>query len=140
MKKIAIWTISSILALMLAFILAQTVASERVEVVELYTLDDGGEEQTTRLWVVDHGGFQYLRVGAEGSGWYSRIQANPTIRVKRADEVLPYHAVANPDKSEIINRLMKAKYTWGDAFFATLFGGREGSVPVELQPVPAESR
>ena len=135
MKKIALWVCASILGLMLAFVIAQTLASERVEVVEVFTMDDGGEEVVTRLWVVDHEGYQYLRVGADGSGWFSRLQKKPDIRVGRDDKVLPYRAVPNPEKSEIVNRLMRDKYTWGDAFFATLFGGREGSIPIELQQV-----
>ncbi len=135
MKKIALWVCASILGLMLAFVIAQTLASERVEVVEVFTMDDGGEEVVTRLWVVDHEGYQYLRVGADGSGWFSRLQKKPDIRVGRDDKVLPYRAVPNPEKSEIVNRLMRDKYTWGDAFFATLFGGREGSIPIELHQV-----
>ncbi len=135
MKKIALWVCASILGLMLAFVIAQTLASERVEVVEVFTMDDGGEEVVTRLWVVDHEGYQYLRVGADGSGWFSRLQKKPDIRVGRDDQVLPYRAVPNPEKSEIVNRLMRDKYTWGDAFFATLFGGREGSIPIELHQV-----
>ena len=135
MKKIALWVCASILGLMLAFVIVQTLASERVEVVEVFTMDDGGEEVVTRLWVVDHEGYQYLRVGADGSGWFSRLQKKPDIRVGRDDKVLPYRAVPNPEKSEIVNRLMRDKYTWGDAFFATLFGGREGSIPIELHQV-----
>ncbi len=138
MKKIALWVGASILGLTLAFVIAQTLASERVEVVEVFTMDDGGEELVTRLWVVDHEGYQYLRVGADGSGWFSRLQKKPDIRVGRDDKVLPYRAVPNPEKSEIVNRLMRDKYTWGDAFFATLFGGREGSIPIELHQVTSD--
>lgn len=138
MKKIALWVCASILGLTLAFVIAQTLASERVEVVEVFTMDDGGEELVTRLWVVDHEGYQYLRVGADGSGWFSRLQKKPDIRVGRDDQVLPYRAVPNPEKSEIVNRLMRDKYTWGDAFFATLFGGREGSIPIELHQVTSD--
>jgi hypothetical protein len=138
MKKIALWVCASILGLMLAFVIVQTLASERVEVVELFTVDDEGEEVVTRLWVVDHGGYQYLRVGAAGSGWFSRLQKKPGIKVGRGDEVLPYRGVPNPGKSEIVNRLMQDKYTWGDTFFATMFGSREGSIPIELHPVTVD--
>jgi len=30
---------------------------------------------------------------------------------------------------------MQEKYTWGDTFFATLLGSRNGSIPLELHPV-----
>ena len=46
--------------------------------------------------------------------------------------VLPYRAVPAPDKKEIVNRLMHEKYDWGDSFFATFYGSREGAIPVEL--------
>ena len=52
--------------LIILIYLIQLVASERVEVVKLNTTDYGGEEIITRLWVVDYGGYQYLRVGADG--------------------------------------------------------------------------
>ena len=48
------------------------------------------------------------------------------------------HYLERINKREIINQLMKVKYTWGDTFFATVFGGRDGSIPVELHPVPAD--
>ena len=53
--------------------LLQLFASERVEVVDLHTLDQTSKEVTTRLWVVDDGGYQYLRVGSDGSDWFTRL-------------------------------------------------------------------
>jgi hypothetical protein len=114
------------------FGIVQTIASERVEVVELHTTDSNGEDVTTRLWVVDHDGYQYLRVGGDGSGWYSRLQANQQISVTRGESTKSYQIETRPDKENIINELMQKKYTWGDTFFAVVFGGREGSIPIEL--------
>ena len=54
--------------LVILIYLIQLVASERVEVVKLHTTDYEGEEIITRLWVVDYGGYQYLRVGATAQG------------------------------------------------------------------------
>ncbi|MEQ8955874.1 MAG: hypothetical protein RL120_17205, partial [Gammaproteobacteria bacterium] len=111
----------------------QIVASERVEVVELHTVDSQGEEVSTRLWVVDDGGFAYLRAGvSEGSGWYSRLQQNGDVALTRAGERRNYRTVLRPDKADVINRLMREKYTWGDWLIEVLIGGREGSMPVEL--------
>ena len=73
--KIFRWILGSVVGLVVLVFVLQLVASERVEVVELHTLDEQGEEVITRLWVVDDSGYQYLRVGEGGSGWYSRIQA-----------------------------------------------------------------
>jgi hypothetical protein len=133
--KYVLWAIAVPVGLMLAFLVAQTLASERVEVVELYTMDEAGEMQTTRLWVMDDEGYQYLRVGADGSGWFSRILQNEQIEVRRADITAAYTVVQRADKSERINGKMQEKYTWGDTFFATMLGSREGSIPLELHPV-----
>ena len=133
--KILAWIFGSFLAVIMLFMVVQTLASERVEVVQVHTLDDAGTTVTTRLWVMDHEGYQYLRVGADGSGWFSRIQANDQIEVTRGETTKTYTTKTREDKSEIINQLMQDKYTWGDTFFATLFGSREGSIPIELHEV-----
>ncbi len=133
--KIIGWTFGALAALVVVVGIAQTLASERVEVVELHTLDEAGELQTTRLWIVDDEGFQYLRVGGDGSGWFSRIKANDTLDLTRNGETVTYTATMRPDKSETINKLMNEKYTWGDDFIQALVGGRDGSIAIELHPV-----
>lgn len=133
--KYLIWALAGLVGLALAFLAVQTLASERVEVVELFTTDAAGERQTTRLWVIDDEGYQYLRVGADGSGWFTRILANGQVEVRRDGESARYTVVQRPDKSERINTMMQAKYTWGDSFFAAVLGSREGSIPLELHPL-----
>ncbi len=137
--KYLLWAIGVPVGLILLLLLVQTLASERVEVVELYTLDEFGEAQTTRLWVMDDEGYQYLRVGADGSGWFTRIQENGQIEVQRNGSTASYTVLQRPDKSDRINDLMQEKYTWGDTFFATMLGSREGSIPLELHPVPRDT-
>ena len=133
--KYLVWGLGLLVALGLAFLALQTLASERIEVVELHALDESGEDSVTRLWVVDDEGYQYLRVGADGSGWFDRIQANKEFQLTRNSETQAYRSVLRPDKSARINDLMQEKYTWGDTFFAYAVGGREGSIPVELHPL-----
>lgn len=133
--KYLLWALAVPLGIALLFLIVQTAASERVEVIELTTLDESGELQTTRLWVVDDEGFQYLRVGADGSGWYSRIRQNGDIAVRRGEDSRIYTVVERPEKSARINELMQQKYTWGDSFFAAVLGSREGSIPLELHPI-----
>jgi hypothetical protein len=99
-------------------------------------MDEQGKTQITRLWVVDHEGSAYLRVGAEGSGWYDRIQINDTIALVRGGERQEYEVRSRPEKSDRINELMQQKYTWGDSLIAAMVGSREGSIPLELIPVP----
>ena len=116
----------------------QWVASESGEVVVLYTLDDDGGEAATRLWVVDHAGHQYLRVGADGSGWYRRLLVEPKVGLERDGERRAYRAELQPELSAKINALMQEKYGWRDSLMAALVGGREGSVPIRLTPGTAD--
>tara|TARA_B100001142_G_scaffold139390_1_gene140889 strand:+ start:773 stop:1183 length:411 start_codon:yes stop_codon:yes gene_type:complete len=126
------WFLGSIMGLVALLLVLQTIASERIEVVELHTLDELGEEVTTRLWVVDDDGYQYLRVGATGSDWFARLQVNNEFDVTRNGRRYTYTAKLRGEKSLGINALMQEKYTWGDTFFAIMTGSREGSIPVEL--------
>ena len=133
--KYVLWAIGVPASLALVFLAVQTVASERVEVIDLYTTDELGEMQATRLWVMDDEGYQYLRVGADGSGWFDRVLQNGEIKVGRNGTTASYTVVQRADKSERINDMMQEKYTWGDTFFATMLGSRDGSIPLELHPV-----
>ena len=134
-KTITIRVVLGVLAAIVVFGIVQTLAAERVEVVELMTTDESGNESITRLWVVDHEGVEYLRAGAENAQWFTRLEATPEIRLRRGERVIKYRAVPIPEKRQIVNDLMLEKYTWGDSFFATIFGSRDGSVPVELHPI-----
>jgi len=133
--KYLLWVIGVPIGLLLALFVLQTLASERVEVIDLYTTDELGEVQSTRLWIMDDEGYQYLRVGSDGSGWFDRILQNGEIEVGRAGNTASYTVVQRSDKSEKINNMMREKYTWGDTFFATMLGSRDESIPLELHPI-----
>ncbi len=128
------WGFGVLLVLVIGLLALERAAAERVEVVELHTVDSAGEPVTTRLWIVDHEGTAYLRVGADGSGWYSRLTANPEIELTRGGQRMAYLAVPTPALSDDINALMQQKYTWGDTFIGALVGHREGSIPIALKP------
>ena len=113
----------------------QMLASERVEVIELHTLDTAGAEVTTRLWIVDDAGFPYLRVGAGGSAWLERLQAHSEFEVTRNGNRAHYTAAPRPDKRDRINQLMHEKYTWGDTIIGLMVGTRDNALPVELHRV-----
>ena len=121
------------LGLIALVFLLQLFASERVEVVDLHTLDQTSKEVTTRLWIVDDGGYQYLRVGSDGSDWFIRMQTAETVDITRNDRRYRYSWTIKQDKSEAINHLMQRKYGWGDTFIGALTGGRVGSIPIELR-------
>lgn len=129
------WGFASFIVLVIVLLGIERLAAERVEVVELHTLDESGEAVITRLWIVDDDGYQYLRVGADGSGWFSRIESSDSIELTRDGRTSTYTVELRPDKSERINALMQDKYTWGDSFIGAMLGSREGSLPIELHPI-----
>ena len=133
--KYIYWAVGVVILLLVGLIGLQIVASERVEVVELHTIDAEGEEQTTRLWIVDDEGYSYLRAGDDSSGWFSRLQANGEFELTRNGETRRYEAVLRHDKSALINQLMQEKYTWGDSVIGAMLGSRDNSIPVELHPL-----
>ncbi len=138
--KIALWTVGVLLALAAAFGALQYAASERVEVVELHTFNEQGEQVTTRLWIVDHDGHPYLR-GETGSGWFTRLRASDTTSLTRAGNTLPYsHQVRNENRAAI-NQLMREKYTWSDQLVSLFSGGdREQSNVIELTSLQSSTQ
>ncbi|MFP6808301.1 MAG: hypothetical protein VB957_14160 [Pseudomonadales bacterium] len=84
---------------------------------------------------MDHEVYQYLRVSGDGSGWFTCLQASETIDLMLDGVTKTYKTKTRLDKSALINKLMLEKYTWGDEFFATVFGSRAGSIPIELHLV-----
>lgn len=127
------------ISLFVMIFLLYRLAAERVEVIELHTHSEDNEIVTTRLWIVDFEGFQYFRVGSDGSGWYDMIQ-NTLVKqgyfeMTRDGESARYRSENRPEKSIEINQLMYAKYGWGDAFIGKLVGGRAGSIPILLIPI-----
>ncbi len=127
-----LWILGVLAALVLGFGVLQYAASERVEVVELHTLNDEGEQVTTRLWIVDHDGHPYLR-GDTGSGWFNRVQSSDSVSLTRNGETLTYSHQLRNENLDTINRLMREKYTWGDQLVTLMGGGdREQSNAIEL--------
>ena len=105
-----------VLALVVAFFAAIFAASEfGGEVVKLDTVDASGAHHVTHLWVVDDGGFAWLRAGVPTSGWLVRIDANPDVEVERGG--VTYHMKAVPVHEPVvrdrIHALMREKYPLG---------------------------
>jgi hypothetical protein len=131
--KYILWIVGIFLTLILTVAGLQIAASERVEVVELHTIDEAGEEVVTRLWVVDHDGHAYLR-GETDSGWFTRLQAADTITLTRGDETGGFTHTLKNENIDTINQLMREKYTWGDQFIEIAMGSRSQSNAIELTP------
>ena len=114
------------------FVLVGAASEMGGEVVTLTTNDAQGAERTTSLWVVDHGGFEYLRAGNPESSWYERLVADPKVSVERGGEVRRYTAEPAPDRTPDVNALMAEKYGWADRLVGLIRGD---SVAVRLMPV-----
>lgn len=134
LRRILVWVLVLALALGGAIYGASELGGE---VVTLHTHDDGKEAQT-RLWVVDDGGFQYLRAGNPGSGWLRRVRLDPEVVVERNGVATHYRAVPvldDPEQPARIHALMREKYGIADRIVSVL-GDRSLSVAVRLVPVP----
>jgi hypothetical protein len=129
--KIVYWIIGSLLAIVIGFGVVERLAAERIEVVELHTHDESGQEVTTRLWIVDYKGHAYLRTSDEQSGWFTRVQAQKQIKLTRTNNKQTYETTRAPELRDKINTLMHDKYTWGDSFIGAVFG-RDQAIPVKL--------
>ena len=111
--------------------------SESGEVIVLRTRDAAGEPHETRLWIVEDGGYQWLRAGAPESGWYVRLVASPEVSVERVGEERRYRAVPVPDPAvrERVHVLMAQKYGFPDRFIAATVRDGTVSVPIRLEPL-----
>ncbi|MBT7880098.1 MAG: hypothetical protein HN738_18645 [Gammaproteobacteria bacterium] len=131
--KYILWLVGIILGLALIIGGLQVVASERVEVVQLHTITEAGEEVVTRLWVVDYNGHAYLR-GDNDSEWFKRLQSSRKFTLIRGEQTGDFtHRVKN-ENIDTINQLMREKYTWGDRVIEMAIGGRAESNAIELTP------
>ena len=82
MKKWLTVGFAGLLGLLIAVLGLELIASESGEVVVLSVATADGPQET-RLWVVDLEGYQYVRAGHTGAGWYAAAVAAPTVRVAR---------------------------------------------------------
>ncbi len=130
--KIVLYSIGSLLLLVVLVFVSQIVASETGEVVVLTSQSADGPQET-RLWVVDLDGVQYLRASPD-SGWYQRLVTAPEALLERNGARQPYRAEARLAQAADVNRLMHEKYGWRDAYIDFLLGGRDDAVPVALVP------
>ena len=129
--KYFLWPVGMLFGLALIIAVLQIVASERVEVVQLHTFKVSGEKVVTRLWVVDYDGHAYLR-GNTGSDWFQRLQSSDKFTLIRGDETGEFtHRVKN-ENIDMINELMREKYTWGDQVAEIVTGSRVNSNASEL--------
>jgi hypothetical protein len=110
-------------------------AGERTEVAVLRTYEVDGTPKDTKMWVVDHDGKPYVRVGRPGRGWGERLKANPKVELTRGGaESSPRTAVivADPDTVHAVELEFRRKYGWVDWWFGMVV--RRNPDTVRLDP------
>jgi hypothetical protein len=111
------------------------------EVVTLHTLDADGEWQTTPLWVVDFENASYLRAGTpDGSGWVTRLQANPQVKLERSGSLETVRLVEEPAQLSAVHQKMSEKYGWADDFVGLMGGDRALSLALRIEAVSEPPR
>lgn len=131
MAKKVVWVLGGLVVLAALLFGGQMIAAETGEVVVLTAADARGDPVQTRLWVVDHGAYQYLRA-SPGSGWYARLVDDAEVTMSRGDATAAYRAVPAPGDRDRVNQLMRSKYGWRDVFISALLGGRDDAIPVRM--------
>jgi hypothetical protein len=137
--KTILWAICALMLISLAYLGLQTAAAERVEVVALYTINSAGEENVTRLWIVDYDGYSYIRAGDPRSNWFQDLQENSYIKLTRGETTASFTASADVNVKMKVNALMQEKYTWGETFIGAVFS-RENSIPIRLTVLPGATK
>ena len=139
--KIAMRVILALVFLFAVFYGAILVASETGgEVVVLRTQEANGQWVSTRLWVTDDGGSEWLRAGDSSSGWFTRLRAKPRVEVERGGQLRSYRAVPvpTPGARDRINSLMGEKYGLADRLI-DLVRDPSSCIAVRLDPAAPAS-
>jgi hypothetical protein len=125
-----------LVAVLLALGVFYLVLVESAEVVVLETRDASGSSQQTRLWVVDHEGFAWLRTGNVEAPWLLRLRAQPEVLVTREGVQQPYRAVPVEEQAtrERINALVLQKYGWRESTLRAFGMDPAGAIPMRLEP------
>jgi len=125
----ALPAIAGVIILLIGF---HFLAVESGEVATVWTKTPAGEEQATRLWVVEHDDRKWLAAGGPDAEWLQRIQGDPQVRVDFRGQTGNYAAHAAPEARAQILTLMDQKYGWANTWVRTLVG--KEAVPVRLEP------
>ena len=109
---------------------------ESGEVVVLETRDAAGQVHETRVWVVDHDGFAWLRTGDPKSPWLGRLRASPAVAVTRAGVKREYQGVPTNDPAlrDTINALVLEKYGLSERALRAVMLDPANATPVRLEP------
>ncbi len=134
LRRIAAILLSGIFLLGLGTYLA----GERTEVAVLRTYDPDSTPHDTKMWIVDHDGHAYVRIGRASRaqhGWGQRVHANPDVELSRAGAApVPVHATFVEDGAthDAVDAAFRDKYGWVDWWFGLVV--RSHPETVRLDP------
>ena len=139
MRRLA-WIAAALSAVLLLVLGASLAMIESEEVVVLYTSDARGE-YSTRIWIVDHDGAQWIAPGNRSNAWFQRLQVEPRVELDRSG-VRSCHAAAIVDGPEALAALELFLEKYASVIRATTLlnqllepGGDESpAVAVRLDP------
>lgn len=134
--KILVRVVAAIIGLVAVWMGVQIAASESGEVVILTTRDESGADATTRVWVVDLDGYQWLRAGAPNASWFARLKSQTAVKMERDGRVETYAPQIDMSRTGAVNALMLEKYGWAERYIGFIIS-RADSVPIRLVPASA---
>ena len=128
-----------VMGVVAATLVLGAVGIDEGEVVTLLTTDSDSHVQDTQLWTVELDGVHYLRASNSRVAWLLRLRERPVVELEVADQLTRYRAVPLDDSAlrSRVNAEMAEKYGFADRLWGAL-GDRSVSIPIRLDPVPAE--
>jgi len=102
------------------------------ETVVLRTFDGRGIGSDTTLWIVELGGYPYVRSGRSSSDWLARLRAAPEVQLVRDERVSAHRAVVVPKMQDQVNRAMAEKYGLAASVMAFWVDPAD-SIPIRLE-------
>lgn len=120
------------------FALVTAMALEGNEVVQLRTLGPDGSARTTRVWIADADGAEWVEAAAPDRPFLADIARDPQVELVRGDDVQPRRAtvVGGAEGHEKIRALLRDRYGWADRWVGMLTDTSQ-SLAVRLDPEPA---
>ena len=91
LKRLGI-AFAALAAAFLVAVAASVALIESQEVVVIRTVDVDGESHSTRIWIADYDGAQWIAPGNRTNGWFRRLLENPRIEVERSGVTSCYEA------------------------------------------------
>ena len=100
----------------------------------LRTFDVRGQDFYTTVWVIDDAGFLWIRANRPDRKWFSYVQQNPDVELRRFGRQRAYRAVVfdKPEARAYVDVRFREKYGLADRWRAWYDGSY--TIPIRLEP------